>query len=57
MQQYFIFIDVCSAGYQHFMNTNTCIKLERAGKEWDDARQICEKQPGGDLVSITTKEK
>ncbi|XP_052084750.1 uncharacterized protein LOC127721943 [Mytilus californianus] len=49
----------CSAeGYKYDMNTTTCIKLVKADKSyWDNAKETCQQQPGGDLVSITTKEK
>ncbi|CAG2230282.1 CSMD [Mytilus edulis] len=45
-------------GYRYDMTTKTCIKLVKAPKsKWEAAREICQRQPDGDLVSITTKEK
>ncbi|VDH98115.1 Hypothetical predicted protein, partial [Mytilus galloprovincialis] len=52
-------VTVCGAeGYQYDMTTKTCIKLVKAPKsKWEAAREICQRQADGDLVSITTKEK
>lgn len=50
---------MCSAeGYEYNMTMKTCLKLVKAPKsKWEDARKTCKRKPGGDLVSITTKEK
>ncbi|CAC5379217.1 MRC [Mytilus coruscus] len=52
-------VDACSSdGYEYELNTKTCVKLVEAPKsKWEDARETCQQQSGGDLVSITTKEK
>ncbi|XP_052084748.1 uncharacterized protein LOC127721942 [Mytilus californianus] len=51
-------VDACSAkGYEYNMTMKTCIKLKADKSNWDNARKTCQRQPDGDLVSITTKEK
>ncbi|XP_076080295.1 uncharacterized protein LOC143051190 isoform X2 [Mytilus galloprovincialis] len=48
----------CSAeGFKYDKNTKACIKLMSPKSTWEEARHNCQTESGGNLVSITTKEK
>lgn len=55
-----VFFSAClNDGYDYDFYTNTCIRLVNTTQSpvtWTAARQRC-KNDGGDLISITTREK
>ena len=52
------FVECSVNGYDYDAETNTCLKYSTnaTGITWENARVRCQ-QDGGDLISITTKEK
>ena len=45
-----------ASGWQPWPDTDSCYRLqeEPSGLRWHEARALCQQEPGGDLVSITS---